>query len=96
MGQVVKFFGWLLLAVGGTLVVFGHLAQGYVYGWDNLWKQLTADPLATALYLLAFAPGGLLYGFGVLVDYWGRKSDEKWAAKQAQTQSEKDADQAVS
>lgn len=87
MGQVVKFFGWLILAVGGTLVVFGHLMQGFVYGWDRLWWQLTSDPLTTALYLLAFAPGALLYGFGVLIEYLGRRSDEKWEAKKAAAQA---------
>lgn len=83
MGQVITFFGWLLIGVGGTLLVFGHLMQGYLYGWANLWRQLTEEPLTTALFLLAFVPGGLLLAMGALVKVIGRRADEKWAARQA-------------
>jgi len=83
MGQVVKFFGWLLLGIGGTLAVFSHLTIGFVYGWDKLVQMVTSDPTGTALVVLAFVPGGLLYGLGVLIEKMGKRSDEKWAAKQA-------------
>ena len=84
MGQVITFFGWLLVGVGGTLLVFGHLMQGYLYGWANLWRQLTEEPLTTALFFLAFVPGGVLLALGALVKRMGRRADEKWAAKQAE------------
>ncbi len=83
MGQVITFFGWLLIGVGGTLLAFGHLMQGYLYGWANLWRQFTEEPLTTALFLLAFVPGGLLLAMGALVKVLGRRADEKWAARQA-------------
>ena len=88
MGQVVKFFGWLVIGVGGTLLVFGHLVQGYLYGWANLWAQLVEDPLTTALFLLAFLPGAVLFGLGALIETLGRRSDAKWAAKQAEAEDQ--------
>ena len=82
MGQVVKFFGWLVLGVGIALVVFGHISIMFVHGWGYLVKQVTSAPLESALWLLALVPGALLYQFGRLIDYLGRKSDEKWEAQQ--------------
>jgi len=99
MAQVIKFFGWLLLGIAGTLIVFGHLAQGFVYGWKYLATQLTNDPATSALSLLAFVPGLLLYGCGVLLDIWGRRSDAKWTAHEAARnphQSAPQSDQAES
>jgi len=84
MGQVVKFFGWLVLGIGGTLAVFSHLTMGFVYGWDKLAHQVSSDPTGTALSVLALVPGALLYGFGVLLEKWAARSDAKWAAKQAE------------
>jgi len=93
MPQVVKFFGWLLMAVGATLAVFSHLTMGFVYGWDKLLIQVTSDPTGTALSVLALVPGALLYGLGVLMDKWARRSDAKWATQQAR---ESDANQSES
>jgi len=86
MGQVVKFFGWLVMGIGATLAVFSHLTMGFVYGWDKLALQISNDPAGTALSVLALVPGGLLYGFGVLLEKWAIRSDEKWAEQQAQAQ----------
>jgi len=83
MGQVVKFFGMLVLGIGFTLVVFSHLSMGMVYGWDKLAQQIANDPVGTALSIVAFVPGTLLYGLGILIEKLGKRSDEKWAAKQA-------------
>lgn len=91
MGQVVKFLGLLLLGIGGTLVIFSHLSMGMVYGWDKLAEQVASDPTGTMLSIVAFVPGGILYGLGVLVEKIGKRSDEKWAALKAQ----KDAENAV-
>ena len=87
MGQVVKFFGWLVMGIGGTLAVFSHLTMGFVYGWDKLAQKISNDPTGTALSVLALVPGGLLYGFGVLLEKWAIRSDAKWAAKQAAAQT---------
>jgi len=84
MGQVVKFFGWLVLGIGGTLAVVSHLTMGFVYGWGKLGQQFSNDPTGTALSVLALVPGALLYGFGVLLEKWAIRSDQKWAEKQAQ------------
>ncbi|MEG3617320.1 hypothetical protein V5T82_02525 [Magnetovibrio sp. PR-2] len=81
MGQVVKFFGWILLGVGTALVVFGHISIIFVHGWGYLVKQVSSAPGETALWLVALVPGVLLYNLGRLIDYLGRKSDEKWEAK---------------
>lgn len=83
MGEIVKFFGWLVLGIGATLAVFSHLTMGFVYGWDKLATQITTDPTGTALAVLALVPGALLYGLGVLLDKWGRYSDRKWEEKKA-------------
>jgi len=83
MGQVVKFLGLLVLGIGFTLVVFSHLSMGMVYGWGKLAQQIANDPVGTALSILAFVPGAILYGLGVLIEKLSRRSDEKWAAKQA-------------
>lgn len=88
MGQVVKFFGLLVLGIGGTLLVFSHLSMGMVYGWGKLADQLTSDPIGDLLLLGAFVPGGILYGLGVLVEKIGKRSDEKWAAQMAQRDAE--------
>ena len=82
MGQGVKFFGWLILGVGVCLVVFGHISIIFVHGWEYLFKRVSAAPWETALWLLALVPGVLLYNFGRLIEYLGRKSDEKWEAQQ--------------
>jgi len=91
MGQVVKFFGWLVMGIGATLAVFSHLTMGFVYGWDKLAQQISNDPTGTALSVLALVPGGLLYGFGVLLEKWAIRSDEKWAEQQAQAQAQEAA-----
>ena len=97
MGQVVKFFGWLLLGIGGTLAVFSHVTIGFVYGWDHLVAQVQNEPLGTALTVLAFVPGGVVYGLGVLLEKWSLRSDEKWAAQQAAAQAKAETkDQAES
>ena len=82
MGQVVKFLGWLVLGIGGTLVVFSHLSMGMVYGWDKLAQQVASDPTGTVLSVVAVVPGGLIYGLGVLIEKMSKRSDEKWAARQ--------------
>jgi len=92
MGQVVKFFGWLVMGIGATLAVFSHLTIGFVYGWDKLVQGVAVDPAGTALTIFALAPGGLLYGFGVLLEKWAKSSDEKWAAKQAAAKAAGDAE----
>lgn len=88
MGQVVKFLGLLLLAIGGTLVIFSHLSMGMVYGWDKLAEQVASDPIGTMLSIVAFVPGAVMYGLGVLVEKAGKRSDEKWAAQNAQKDAE--------
>ncbi|HEY9080871.1 hypothetical protein [Magnetovibrio sp.] len=95
MGQVVKFFGWLLIGIGGTLAVFSHLTMGFVYGWDKLAQQVTSDPTGTALSVLALVPGALLYGFGVFLEKWSIRSDAKWAAKQAAAKAKEAANDAT-
>lgn len=87
MGQVVKFFGMLVLGIGFTLVVFSHLSMGMVYGWDKLAQQVANDPVGTALSIVAFVPGALLYGLGVLIEKLGKRSDAKWAEEQAAAQA---------
>ncbi|OEJ64676.1 hypothetical protein [Magnetovibrio blakemorei] len=91
MGQVVRFLGLLLLGIGGTLVIFSHLSMGMVYGWDKLAEQVASDPTGTMLSIVAFVPGGIVYGLGILVEKIGKRSDEKWAALNAQRDVENSA-----
>ncbi len=83
MGQVVKFFGYLIMAVGTALVVFGHISIIFVHGWDYLVKQISASPWETLMWILVLVPGALVYGLGALIDHLGRRADAKGEAEQA-------------
>ena len=89
MSQVVKFFGWLVMAIGATLAVFSYITIGFVYGLNHLTTLVSSAPLETALSVLAVVPGMVLYGFGVLLVKWSRRSDQKWQARKAAAQAEK-------
>lgn len=68
MSQVIIFFGYLIIGVAGTLVVFGHVSIIFVYGWDTLQENLfPSDPdsySSLILSSLSFIPGALMLGFG--------------------------------
>lgn len=81
MTQVIKFFGWLLVGVGLTLFVFGHLSMVFVYGWAYVGEAIfPSDDALSSLWAfpVALAPGGLLLGMGFLM----QRFDERAAARE--------------
>ncbi|MCW8915543.1 MAG: hypothetical protein OQK24_06780 [Magnetovibrio sp.] len=96
MGQVVKFFGYLILAVGTALIVFGHISIVLVHGWGYLVKQISSSPQATALWAVALVPGALVYGLGVLIERLGQRAEVKCEAGQSADELSPPPDQAES
>lgn len=81
MTQVIKFFGWLLVGVGLTLFIFGHLSMVFVYGWAYVGEAIfPSDDALSSLWAfpVALAPGGLLLGMGFLM----QRFDERAAARE--------------
>jgi len=70
MGQIIKFFGFLVMGIAVTLVIFGHIMIPLVYDMDYLVDTLwPKDPNAYSSIWVAMAslfPGGMLWGIG-----WG-------------------------
>lgn len=79
MAQILKFFGWLLVGVGVTLFVFGHLSMLFVYNWHYVLLALFPDDGSISsllIFPLAVAPGGIMYGLGMLMEkFTGNKED---------------------
>lgn len=95
MGQVVKFLGWLLLAIAGTLYIFSHISMLFVYDINYLIDILIpSDPEAiSSLWfgLVSLVPGVLMLGFGKLLDKYAPE-DEDGDAPEAKTDQEEAQD----
>lgn len=76
MTQVVIFFGWLILCVAATLVVFGHLSIAFVYDLDTLLQGMFPDEGVSSLVYstLAFIPGSVLLGIGKLMKHFDERA----------------------
>ena len=79
MAQILTFFGWLLLGVGLTLFVFGHLSMVFVYDWNYVLEALfPSDEAWSSLvfFPVALAPGAIMYGLGRLLNSFGDSQGE--------------------
>lgn len=79
MAQILKFFGWLLVGVGVTLFVFGHLSMLFVYNWSYVFHALFPNDGSISsllIFPLAVAPGGIMYGLGMLLEKFGSNEDD--------------------
>lgn len=87
MTQVIKFFGWLLIGVGLTLFIFGHLSMVFVYGWAYVGEAIfPSDDALSSLWAfpVALAPGSLLLGMGFLM----QRFDQRAAAREGEKENE--------
>jgi len=66
MAQIIKFFGWLLMAIGGTFAFVANVAQGVFNGWDSYWAQVEADPVGMAVMAVFLLPGAIVLSIGIL------------------------------
>ena len=89
MTQVIIFFGWLVIGIAVTLVVFGHASIGFVYGVKRLWHDLFPSEGLSSLIWSAgsLIPGSLLLGVGKLMEAY----DKRVAAKEAKAAEAEDA-----
>jgi len=81
MTQVIIFFGWLVIGIAVTLVVFGHISIAFVYDFDTLLENLFPEEGLSSLVVsaLTLIPGGVLLGIGKLM----QKFDERTEAREA-------------
>lgn len=81
MTQVITFFGWLVIGICFTVVVFGHVSIAFVYGFDHLMVDMLPSEGMSSLVFFALAPlpGGALLGIGKLM----KRHDERVALREA-------------
>ncbi len=89
MTQVIIFFGWLIIGVAATLVVFGHASIAFVYDFDTLKENLFPEEgLSSLVYSSAsFIPGTVMLAIGKLM----KRYDDKVAAREAAEAETQDA-----
>lgn len=87
MGQVVKFFGWMMIGMAVTLVIFGHIVMVLVYDMTYLMETVwPSDPKGVSSFwfsLAAFVPGTLIWSLGFVLEKLGLREEAKIAAKAA-------------
>lgn len=87
MGQVVKFFGWMLIGMAVTLVIFGHIVMVLVYDMTYLMETVwPSDPEGISslwFSVAAFVPGTLIWSLGFVLEKLGQREEAKRAAKAA-------------
>lgn len=66
MTQVITFFGWMLIGIAVTLVIFGHVSIAFVYDFNTLIETLfPKDDISSLVYaLLSLIPGLIMLGIG--------------------------------
>lgn len=79
MAQVVIFFGWLVIGITTTVVIFGHVSIAFVYGWNTFIETLfPEDGLSSLIYFVASPiPGSILIFLGKLM----KKAEDREAAR---------------
>jgi len=83
MGKIVSFFGWLMIAIVATLLVFGHIMMVIIYSTDYLIDTLIPqDPKVYSsiwLILATLVPGILFLTIGHLLQKWEQRAEAKGA-----------------
>lgn len=76
MTQVIVFFGWLIIGISVTLVVFGHVSILFVYGFDRLMEDIfPSEGVSSLIWSLgAFIPGSIMLGVGKLMQAYDRRT----------------------
>lgn len=89
MTQVIIFFGWLMIGIAVTLVVFGHVSIAFVYDLDTLLENLFPEEGLSSLVYSAAAliPGSILISIGKMMN----KFDDRAEAREAAEAGEADA-----
>lgn len=87
MTQVITFFGWMIVGICVTVVIFGHISIGFVYGIDRLFEEMFPSEGWSSLTFLVLAPlpGSVLLGIGKLM----KMLDNRTAAREAAAQAER-------
>ncbi|PCI37025.1 MAG: hypothetical protein COB46_14055 [Rhodospirillaceae bacterium] len=83
MGQIIKFFGWLILGIAMTLVIFGHLTMILIYDMAYLMETLfPSDPESISSIWIIM--GSALPAAGMwLLGHGMQKLEAKAEAKEA-------------
>lgn len=96
MGQILKFFGWLIIAIALTLVIFGHVTMVLIYDMAYLIETLfPSDPESISsiwIIMASVLPGGSMWWLG----HGLQKLEAKAEAKEAAEAEIEAADQAES
>ena len=93
MTQVITFFGWLIVSICVTVVIFGHISIAFVYGIDRLFEDMfPSEGLSSLLFFVAAPlPGSVLLGIGK----WMKFLDNRTAAREAAAQEKISAREAA-
>lgn len=87
MGQIVKFFAWLIAGIALTLVIFGHLTMVLIYDFDYLLETLfpsDSESVSSIWIILGSSlPGGLMWLLGHGMQKLEKKAEAKEAAELA-------------
>lgn len=85
MTQVITFFGWMVVSICVTVVIFGHISIAFVYGIDRLLEDMfPAEGLSSLLFFAAAPlPGSVLLGIGKLMKIFDARTAAREAAEAA-------------
>lgn len=88
MTQVIIFFGWMIIGIAMTLVVFGHISIVFVYGFNTLMETLfPKDGISSLVYAsLSLIPGAIVLAIGKFI----AKLDAREAAREAEADATAD------
>lgn len=83
MTQVIIFFGWLMIGIAVTLVVFGHVSIAFVYDLDTLLENLFPEEGLSSLVYSAAAliPGSILISIGKMMNKFDDRAEAREAAE---------------
>jgi len=84
MGKIVSFFGWLLIAIIVTLLIFGHIMMVVIYSADYVIDTfIPKDPKVYSsiwLIMATLVPGTLFLIVGSAIQKWEKREEAKLAA----------------
>ena len=89
MGQILKFFGWLVVGIAMTLVIFGHLTMILIYDMAYFWETLfpsDGESISSIWVILgSVLPGGSMWLLGHGMQKLEAKAEAKEAAEHAES-----------